>query len=144
MVHQNYQKFIVLTSNMIYIVALGVGFKCPSKVHLNTQCPSQILGPSYGPDLMAKLPLHFAKKFSPTPFMLIEIDHKVTLYLLIRFDKVLKKSHCFYSTFHRIGPCLWKKHKRNMARPGFEPVGHKELLLNDHKHYYGLCLIPKP
>ena len=27
---------------MIYIVALGVGFKCPRKIHLNTQCP-QIL-----------------------------------------------------------------------------------------------------
>ena len=23
---------------MIYIVALGVGFKCPRKIHLNTQC----------------------------------------------------------------------------------------------------------
>ena len=37
MVLQNYQKFIVLTSKMIYIVALGVGFKCPRKIHLNTQ-----------------------------------------------------------------------------------------------------------
>ena len=27
-----------MTSNMIYIVALGVGFKCPRKIHLNTQC----------------------------------------------------------------------------------------------------------
>ena len=44
--------------------------------------PPQILRPSYGPDLMAKLPLHFAKKFSPTPFMLIEIDHKVFQYLV--------------------------------------------------------------
>ena len=26
-----------MTSNMIYIVALGVGFKCPRKIHLNTQ-----------------------------------------------------------------------------------------------------------
>ena len=39
MVLQNYQKFTVLTSNIIYIVALGVGFKCPRKIHLNTQCP---------------------------------------------------------------------------------------------------------
>ena len=37
MVLQNYQNFILLTSNMIYIVALGVGFKCPRKIHLNTQ-----------------------------------------------------------------------------------------------------------
>ena len=28
-----------MTSNMIYIVALGVGFKCPCKIHLNTQSP---------------------------------------------------------------------------------------------------------
>ena len=27
-----------MTSNMIYIVALGVGLKCPRKIHLNTQC----------------------------------------------------------------------------------------------------------
>ena len=26
-----------MTSNMIYIVALGVGFKCPRKINLNTQ-----------------------------------------------------------------------------------------------------------
>ena len=41
MVLQNYQKFIEMTSNMIYIVALGVGFKCPLKIHLNTQCPME-------------------------------------------------------------------------------------------------------
>ena len=28
-----------MTSNMIYIVALGGGFKCPCKIHLNTQRP---------------------------------------------------------------------------------------------------------
>ena len=38
MVLQNYQKFIEMTSNMIYIVALGVGFKCSHKIHVNTQC----------------------------------------------------------------------------------------------------------
>ena len=26
-----------MTSNMIYIVAFGVGLKCPCKIHLNTQ-----------------------------------------------------------------------------------------------------------
>ena len=36
---QNYQNFIEMISNMIYIVALGGGFKCPRKIHLNTQCP---------------------------------------------------------------------------------------------------------
>ena len=39
MVLQNYQNFIEMTLNMIYIVALGGGFKCPRKIHLNTQCP---------------------------------------------------------------------------------------------------------
>ena len=42
MVLQNYQKFVVLTSNMVYIVALGVGLKCPCKIHLNTQCPAHL------------------------------------------------------------------------------------------------------
>ena len=37
MVLQNYQHFIEMTSNMIYTVALGVGMKCPRKIHLNTQ-----------------------------------------------------------------------------------------------------------
>ena len=37
MVLQNYQNFIELTSNMIYIVAFGGGLKCPRKIHLNTQ-----------------------------------------------------------------------------------------------------------
>ena len=37
MVLQNYQNVTEMTSNMIYIVALGVGFKCPCKIHLNTQ-----------------------------------------------------------------------------------------------------------
>ena len=39
MVLQNYKNFIEMTSNMIYIVALGGGFKCLRKIHLNTQCP---------------------------------------------------------------------------------------------------------
>ena len=34
-----------MTSNMIYIVALGVGFKCPRKI---TQCPPLIFIPSAG------------------------------------------------------------------------------------------------
>ena len=37
MVLQNYQNFIEMTSNMNYIVALVGGFKCPRKIHLNTQ-----------------------------------------------------------------------------------------------------------
>ena len=37
MVLQNYQNVIEMTSNMIYIVAHGIGFKCPHIIHLNTQ-----------------------------------------------------------------------------------------------------------
>ena len=39
MVLQNYQNFIEMTSNMIYIVAFGGGLKCLRKIHLKTQCP---------------------------------------------------------------------------------------------------------
>ena len=39
MVLQNYQNFIEMTSNIIYIVALGVGLKCPRKIYFSTQCP---------------------------------------------------------------------------------------------------------
>ena len=37
MVLQNYQNLIEMTSNIFHIVAFGVGFKCPRKIHLNTQ-----------------------------------------------------------------------------------------------------------
>ena len=30
---------LTVTSNVIYIVAFCSGFKCPRKIHLNTQCP---------------------------------------------------------------------------------------------------------
>ena len=36
MVLQNYQNFIEMTSNMIYIVAFGGCLKCPCEIHLNT------------------------------------------------------------------------------------------------------------
>ena len=50
MVLQNYQNLIEMTSNMIYIVALGIGFKCPRKIHLNPQCPPFMsTGPSSEP-----------------------------------------------------------------------------------------------
>ena len=42
MVLQNYQNFIELNSEMIYIVALGVGLKCPHKIYLNTQCSEYV------------------------------------------------------------------------------------------------------
>ena len=31
-------NFTEMTSNTIYIVAFGVGFKCPRKLYLNTEC----------------------------------------------------------------------------------------------------------
>ena len=37
MVLQKYQNFIEMSSNMIYIVVLGVGLKCLRKIDLNTQ-----------------------------------------------------------------------------------------------------------
>ena len=43
MLLQNYQNFIKMTSNMIYIVAFGVGLKCLHKIHLKTQCPPPFL-----------------------------------------------------------------------------------------------------
>ena len=42
MVLKNYQTFIEMTSNMIYIVALGGGFKCPRKI---PQCPTHAVPP---------------------------------------------------------------------------------------------------
>ena len=38
MVLQNYQNLIELTSKIFIIIAIGVGFKCPRKIYLNTQC----------------------------------------------------------------------------------------------------------
>ena len=38
MVLQNYQNLKEITSNIFHIVAFGVGFKCPHKINLNTQC----------------------------------------------------------------------------------------------------------
>jgi hypothetical protein len=49
MVLLNYQNVIEMTSNIIYIVALGGGFKCPHKIHLNTQCWGLIWVPNFGP-----------------------------------------------------------------------------------------------
>jgi uncharacterized membrane protein len=46
MVLQNYKKIIEMTANMIYTVALGVGLKCPRKVHLNTQLPKLVMDSS--------------------------------------------------------------------------------------------------
>ena len=43
MVPQNYQNWIEITSNIIHMVAFGVGFKCPQKIHLNTQWGGTVL-----------------------------------------------------------------------------------------------------
>ena len=34
--------FKEMTSNIFIIIAFGVGFKCPRKIHLSTQCPPRI------------------------------------------------------------------------------------------------------
>ncbi len=34
---QNYYNLIEMTSNILHIIPFGVGFKCPCKIHLNTQ-----------------------------------------------------------------------------------------------------------
>ena len=39
MVLQYYQNLKEMTSNTFHIVELVVGFKCPHKIHLDTQCP---------------------------------------------------------------------------------------------------------
>ena len=39
---------------MIYIVALGVGFKCPRKIHLNTQWGRGIFLDSLGENQVGK------------------------------------------------------------------------------------------
>ena len=56
MVLLNYQKFIEMTSNMIYIAAFGVGLKCLHKIHLNTQCPPPLFGLNnvFGTNCMVK------------------------------------------------------------------------------------------
>ena len=41
MVLLDYKNFIEMTSNMIYTVALGVGFKCPRKIQINQQKTSR-------------------------------------------------------------------------------------------------------
>ena len=47
-----YKQIIEMTSNMIHIVALGVGLRCPHKILLNTQwgggqfCPPSSDGPA--------------------------------------------------------------------------------------------------
>ena len=58
MVLQNYQNLIEMTSNIFYIVAFGVGIKCPRKIHLNTQCPPPIeIGLMYLKIVLPVLPL---------------------------------------------------------------------------------------
>ena len=61
----NYQNFIEMTSNMIYIVAPGVGLKCPCKINLNTQCPLNRIELTYLPKSRASNPC------SPGPTALI-------------------------------------------------------------------------
>ena len=56
MVLQNYQNLIEMTSNIIDVVAFAVGFKCPRKIHLNTQWGGGKLY-SQAPSALAIVPL---------------------------------------------------------------------------------------
>ena len=58
-----------MTSNMIYIVAFGVGLKCPCKIHLNTQCPTHA-----GPQFMQVLPLQALPIQAPAPAGHVQFD----------------------------------------------------------------------
>ena len=69
MVLQNYQNFIEMTSNMIYIVAHGGGFKCPHKIHLNIQCSG---GRGGGINVDLNFPDHFPDEFEMLFFKQIQ------------------------------------------------------------------------
>ena len=65
-----------MTSNMIYIVALGDGMKCPRKIHLNTQCPPAPRFSELPPALLlifliehASQEINFAGVRTPTPLL---------------------------------------------------------------------------
>ena len=60
-----------MTSNMIYFIALGVGFKCPRKIHLNTQCPVPLKYPDvfYGWPLSLFLPQVLQKNIGLFSFL---------------------------------------------------------------------------
>ena len=81
MVLQKYQNLIEMTSNIIDIVAFGVGFKCPRKIHLNTQC--------HGEDIMISwTSLAIDSKF----IEVLEIPFsKVVFYFKIFVSQVKKK-----------------------------------------------------
>ena len=59
MILQNYQNLIKMTSNMIYIITFGGGFKCPHKIHLNKQCPPILVDPIPTRAGSRLCPLHF-------------------------------------------------------------------------------------
>ena len=77
-----------MTANMIYIVALSVGFKCPHKIHLNTQWGGGPLSPTALYDmaspgwingfiLQAKTGLHFLDFTSAGPVRSYVTDNTI-------------------------------------------------------------------
>ena len=70
MVLQNYQNFIEMTSKMIHIVALGVGLKCPRKIHLNTQWAGGI----------DPLPLCLSASADPTNYLMTICKEKAGMH----------------------------------------------------------------
>ena len=105
MVLQNYQNFMEMTSNMIYIVAFGVGLKCPRKIHLNTQCWEQqqwwnrylLLNVQKSWGQLSPLPLKFRR-----PWMLVAFDSDFNvmkmfvddLQLCVRRSSKIKSETC--------------------------------------------------
>ena len=75
MVFQNYQNLIEMTSNIIDIVAFGVGIKCPRKIHLNTQWGG---GPLEGFKLpwlqLINFVFFFSKKWQRNVFKLGKVE----------------------------------------------------------------------
>ena len=97
MVLQNYQNLIEMTSYIIDIVAFVVGFKCPRKIHLNTQCRGgncpplfvRIEGAAGGAASLLVLLLapHFEKLLTP----LILCNVSLVMKFLILLAKIRKK-----------------------------------------------------
>ena len=104
MVLQNYQNLIEINSNMIYIVAFGVGFKCPHKIHLNTQCPCSI---EFLParliifEILSPLLLYYIYfLLTLTKYTSIKLCRNFNDFLLNNMIKIVKKSFPF---------CFWPR-----------------------------------
>ena len=98
MAHRRLSKLpnlIEMISNMIYIVALGDGFKCSCKIHLNTQWKGNgivIYGNLMEQVLHLILPKSGRAIIPPAPW------GPPVLFLMI--NRILAKTDCIISHFH--------------------------------------------